>query len=207
VNTLCAEQLIGLLVLSELDKSIVELLNKGYKHPVLILLYSFMDICAFLTKDTHNDTSNNKIFRNYIRNYLDLSNTALTPDILWDARCSVVHSYSPIGNRNMNCINNIFYYSRTEKREDIDACIRGDGYTNYLLIDVNELYEISRKACYLIFDKSNSDQVLRDSIYNNSKHILKNGEQYVCLDNLKSIDNNLNIAKQKLLEKMKSVGQ
>jgi hypothetical protein len=62
----------------------------------LILLYSLIDIMAWLSRDQHDADSTKSDFIHWVEEFLlPGSSLACTGEDLYSARCSIIHSYAP----------------------------------------------------------------------------------------------------------------
>ena len=62
----------------------------------LILLYSLIDIMAWLSRDQHDADSTKSDFIRWVEEFLlPGSSLACTAEDLYSARCSIIHSYAP----------------------------------------------------------------------------------------------------------------
>ncbi len=81
--------------LDNIIKSIELCLNAKLKIPSLILLYSGIDIIAWLNRPNSKEYSSKKYFINWADNYLLANPNIKCKAIdLYAARCAIIHSYS-----------------------------------------------------------------------------------------------------------------
>ena len=91
----------------------------------LILLYSVIDIMAWLSRDRHDADSTKNDFIRWVNEFLlPGSNIACTAEDLYSARCSLIHSYAPEWGTSMNHQNEtkkIYYVWGKARKEQFEG--------------------------------------------------------------------------------------
>ena len=126
-----------LCVMNDLKDAFTTLLEKKNKHPALLMIYAFIDICAALSSDGSEKT-NQRVFRAYLeRSMTPGSQRAITPLQLWAARSALLHSFSPLGHHTgAGKAPPTFYYAYPETKEDIRKSLVARGYVDFAVLSV-----------------------------------------------------------------------
>jgi len=131
--------------LLDLKAAAFDLLRSRHRNPALLNLYTFIDICASLSNS--GKKQNRDIFESYLKTFSTFSKwERYTPYELWAARSSLLHSYSPFGyhtEKEKSPARPIFYFSWPEKEAEIQLALEGRGYSNFLLLDVQEIKHLA----------------------------------------------------------------
>jgi hypothetical protein len=160
-------------VLVDLKNTFLLLLKEQHKHPALLIIYSFIDICASLAnQDKHKPGD---IFRTYLERFYfkKTSDKPFSPHDLWAARSSLLHSYSPLGNHTKpDRAKPIFYYSWPERRENVEATLRAKKYTDFILLEVEDIEWIAIDAFNHLLCRIEADTTFEKCFLRNAQHFL-----------------------------------
>ncbi len=114
------------------EKNISELINtidsvfssKAYL-PSLILIYSAIDIMAWLNRNKNHQYSDGSDFKAWVSTYLlPDSNLKCSSIDLWAARCSIVHTYTAVSRlSDTDKAKQLYYCIGTGKRETLQTFI------------------------------------------------------------------------------------
>lgn len=167
------KMLTTLSVLNDLRHAAAEALARKHRLPALLLLYSFIDVCASLTCEDPK-AKNGERFINYLKRYYLPNWDDVTPEDLWAARSSLLHSFSAIGrNTKSGAARPIFYFAWPEKKDAVRAVLDVKGYSNYVLLDVSDVKGIS-VWCFNSFLRRVQDEPdFENRVVSNSEHLLK----------------------------------
>lgn len=172
----------------DLKSAFLKLLESKHKNPALIILYTFIDICASLANESKK--KNREIFQSYLERYLVRRKPPFSNFDLWAARSSIVHSYSPIGNHTGKEKNAkpIFYYSWPEKKEDVETEIIRRGYSDFILLDIEEIKWVAIDCFNNFYRRIEDNAHFEDLVLNNAEHILSDLNSYRYENELLLID-------------------
>jgi hypothetical protein len=175
---------LALSILNDLKSTAYETLLKRHKIPALILFYSFIDICSKLTHEGAEKTTNGERFKNYLTKYAQISWKSYSPADLWAARCSLLHAYSPLGDRaeKPNQPLPIFYYAWPEKKEAVHEAITAYGYKHFYLMNINDIKLIANECFNSFWRRVENDEGFELTFRNNAEHLLKDFS-YMQLEN------------------------
>jgi hypothetical protein len=168
-----ARSLTALSLLCDLKEACADLLARKHKNVALLNLYSFMDICASLAKE--GSSSNAETFQSYLQRYAKLSTwRRYTPYDLWAARCSLLHSFSPLGHHTTkpDGARPIFYFSWPETQEQLEEALRVRGYSNFLVIERSELKFVAINAFNSLIQRVEEEQAFAAVFSANAEHLL-----------------------------------
>jgi hypothetical protein len=128
--------------------------------PSLILLYSGIDIMAWLGRNDESDV--NVYFKEWVKQYL-LPDSGLNCDEndLWGARCGIVHRFTAESNvTNSGVARQIFYVSGTGKAEDLqkylDRIFKKDKAIAVHINDLNSSFKIAIQRFDKMLSKKHS---------------------------------------------------
>lgn len=184
------QTLSALMLLNDLRHAGMDALREKHKMPALLLFYSFIDVCAFLTEESPA-RSNRERFESYLRKFAILTTwRSFTPYDLWAARCSLLHTYSPLGNhtQKVNGARPIFYFAWPENRETVRAALEGRGYSDFHLMDVATIKMIAIDAFNEIWRRVESEKAFELKFRENSQHLLRDLNHMRLEDELQLID-------------------
>ena len=130
----------------------------------LILLYSLIDIMAWLSRDPHDADSTKSDFIRWVEEFLlPGSNLVCTAEDLYSARCFIIHSYAPEWGSSMSRqievkkIHYIWGKARKEPSKDEDVVLHLDDLVNALKNAIqrfNDSLSYNRALSELIDDRS-----------------------------------------------------
>ena len=105
--------------------SIDLLLSRDFHGPSLILVYSTIDILAWLDRsETHEDVTKSDFLSWVDRYLLPILNTIMSSVDMYSARCSLLHSYSPESKLSREGeARELFYSWGTGKSKDLQEII------------------------------------------------------------------------------------
>jgi hypothetical protein len=175
---------LALSILNDLKSTAYDTLLKRHKIPALILFYSFIDICSKLTHEGGKGVTNEKRFINYLTRYSRLNWQSYAPTDLWAARCSLLHAYSPLGDRakKPDPPISIFYYAWPEKKETVHEAITARGYSNFYVMDIKDINLIANRCFNAFWHRVENDEAFELTFRNNAEHLLKDFS-YMQLEN------------------------
>lgn len=190
------QTLLALTTLNDLKSAAEDTLLKRHKIPALLLYYSFIDICATLTNESGEKIGNGERFKKYLTRYSHLKWENYSPDDLWAARCSLLHAYSPLGDRanKPNPPQPIFYYSYPEKKETVREAIIERGYQKFYLMDIKDIKYIAIRCFNDFWRRVEIDEAFELTVRKNATHLLKDfsymklEDELLFLDKLKAND-------------------
>lgn len=187
-----------LLILLEMREAIRTLLKMSYKGPALLNIYAFIDICASLAAESK--MKNNLTFKTYITKYFKPGELQYSVDVLWAARCSIIHSLSPFGDQTnkVNSVSPIFYYSYPEKREEVESLIKSRGYQNYILANVEDIHDVAITTFNSFYKRIEDDPVFEKIVIANAEHILANVHYYLLEEELTLMDKITDLTKKSI---------
>ncbi|NPC57855.1 hypothetical protein [Caenimonas soli] len=167
-----ARTLTALSVLNDLRHAAYEALERKHRYPALLLLYSFIDICASLACEQPT-VNNGTRFKSYVNRYGHTSG-AVTVEDLWAARSTLLHSFSPLGrNTESGAARPIFYFAWPETSEAVRAVLDSKGYSDYLLLDVGHIKTISIWCFNAFWRRVQTEPDFEEVMLQNSEHLLK----------------------------------
>jgi hypothetical protein len=160
-------------VLNDLKDAFLTLLVKSNKHPALLMIYSFIDICAALARKDGPRT-NKRVFTEYLEEFLTAgTRRTLPPAQLWAARSALLHTFSPLDDHTgPGKSKPIFYYSWTEKKDEVRRDLKERGYSDFTLLSVNEIKGIAIWAFNGMMMRVERDEEFRNRVVGNAEHLL-----------------------------------
>ncbi|QOR61300.1 hypothetical protein ACM66Z_07545 [Sulfurovum sp. ST-21] len=169
-----ARTLTVITMLLDLKAAALKLLRSDHRNPALLNFYTLIDICASLSNE--NKQQSREIFETFLSNFAEMTTWEFysTYD-LWSARCSLVHTYSPFGyhtNKQNNGARPIFYYSWAEEEPKIRAALEKRGYSDFILLDTEEIKTIAIDAFNTMYKKITEDPEFEKLFIKNAKHLL-----------------------------------
>jgi len=175
-------------ILIEIQEAIRLLLRGRLQHPALLLMYSFIDICASLVRPA-SVRGNREIFENYLKNFSTIRWRLFTPFELWAARSSLLHSYSPLGhNTGPGSARALFYYSHPDTKEVMDAELKARGYTNYVVVDIEQIHLVTYDAFNQVLFRMDDDEEFEKHVVANGQDILAELKHFKLGDELAAAD-------------------
>ena len=157
-------------VLVDLKNAFLSLLRERRKNPALLMMYSFIDICAALVND--GKKKNRAIFEACLQDHAMMPGKPFTTYDLWAARCSLLHAYSPLGDHTEKGAKPIFYYSWPESPEEMRAALKSKGYTDYVLLNVEDIQWVALDVINSILMRLDRDSAFEARFLENSQHFL-----------------------------------
>lgn len=136
-------------------------LDKGLIFPALTLIYSSIDVAAWMA---FGDIKVETRFINWIDRWM-YKNGSLdaTSTDLYGARCSILHTLTPDSNLSKNGKANIVVYAWGKANlNDIKEVSAKRGTDNQSFVHVNELYDIYRDGIDNFLDSLETDKDLKD---------------------------------------------
>lgn len=131
-------------ILMRLCQSVGTCRDAGDETGALILLYTYCDSIASLTRSANQVNSTSEHFKHYVESYL-LPNSSIkaTSSDLWSGRCGIVHNFSPYSTmtERKNDPANIIVYVGSEQQAKIceDTLARSDDSSKFVFIDPYDL--------------------------------------------------------------------
>lgn len=176
----------ALILLNDLRHAATDALQQEHKLPSLLLFYSFIDICASLSEEAPAKT-NRERFEMFLNTNTSLNWKSFTPYDLWAARCSLLHSYSPLGDHTEKQAGArpIFYFAWPETREQVDKLLRERGYNNYYLMDINTIEYIAVNGYNTMWHRVDTESQFEEKFRENAEHVLKDMQHMLLEDELK----------------------
>lgn len=176
------------IVLLDLKHAFSLLLREKHKNTALLSIYAFIDICAALAND--RKTENQEIFKAYLQKFTMLSGKPFTAYDLWAARCSLLHAFSPFGRHTekLNGAKPIFYYSWTEKREEVENALVIKGYSDFILLNVEDVKWVAIEGFNNLFDRIETDEAFESQFLKNAKDLLFDLQAYKLEDELSMLE-------------------
>ena len=160
--------------LNDLRHAALEALKAKHKYPALLLLYSFIDICAAVSDEA--ETKGNKLrFETFLTQYAGTNWETFTTHDLWAARSSLLHSFSPLGNHTKpgKGARPIFYFAWPEKQPDVQAALESRGYKDFLLLDIQSIKFIALDCFNAMWRRVDHEPLFEEILVANSRHLLK----------------------------------
>ena len=159
-------------ILVDLKNAFLSLLKEKRKNPALVMMYAFIDICAALAND--GKTENRAIFESCVDNFTVISGKPFSAYDLWSARCSLLHTYSPLGHHTdkPSGAKPIFYYSWPERREEMESVLKSRGYTDFILLDVEDIQWVAIDVINSLLRRIESDAAFELRFLDNAQHFL-----------------------------------
>ncbi len=185
MHPLHPQTLSALILLNDLRHAATEALNQEHKLPSLLLLYSFIDICASLSAEAPAK-SNRERFETFLRTNTSFNWKSFTPYELWAARCSLLHTYSPLGDHTKKPAGArpIFYFAWPETREQVDTLLRERGHKNYYLMDMNTIKYVAVNGFNTMWHRVDTEPQFEKIFRENAVHVLKDMEYMLLEDEL-----------------------
>jgi hypothetical protein len=176
------QTLSALILLNDLRHAAMDALKQEHKLPSLLLLYSFIDICASLSEETPAK-SNRERFESFLRTNTSFNWNSFTPYELWAARSSLLHSYSPLGDHTNKPagVRPIFYFAWPETREQVDKLLVERGYKNYYLMDMETIKYVAVSGFNTMWHRVDTESQFEKNFRENAVHVLKD-MQYMQLE-------------------------
>jgi hypothetical protein len=160
--------------LRELIKTIDYCFKGKESFSGLILLYSLIDIMAWLSRDQHDADSTKSDFIRWVEEFLlPGSSLVCTAEDLYSARCSIIHSYAPEWGTSMSSqseVKQIFYIwgkahkgtlgghvNSSSEKKDENVVLHLDDLVNALKIAIqrfNDSLTYNRALSELIDERS-----------------------------------------------------
>ncbi len=183
-----------LIVLNDLKYAFLSLLRERCRNPALLNIYSFIDISAALAND--GKSKNRDIFETYLKKFCTVPWIACSPYDLWAARCSLVHAFSPLGRHTAkpDGAKPIFYYSGTDRREELERVVREKGYTDFLILDIDHVKHVAIDAFNALHKQVAVDGVLELRFLNNAEHFLFDLQTFKLEAELSLVQEKINMA-------------
>ncbi|WP_415890959.1 hypothetical protein ACMXYV_06615 [Neptuniibacter sp. SY11_33] len=161
-------------MLLDLKAAAFSLLEDKHKNPALLNMYSLIDICASLSN--RGKKQNRDIFESFLKDFAVLTKwDRYTTQELWAARSSLLHSYSPFGhhtNKENSTVRPIFYYSWPESKDEVQSVLEDKGYSNFILLDVEEIKWLALDVFNAMHLKVEEDEEFEALFLENSKNML-----------------------------------
>ena len=182
--------------LNDLRHAALDALKAKHKYPALLLLYSFIDICAAVSDEAR--TKDNKLrFEKFLRQYASLSWNTFTTHDLWAARSSLLHSFSPLGNhtRPGKGARPIFYFAWPETQAEMHTALEAKGYNDFWLLDVQTIKFIAVGCFNAMWRRVDHEPLFETALIANSRHLLKDLFQMRLEDELVLIDELTSLAR------------
>ena len=166
--------LAALSLLNDLRHSAFEALGRKHKYPALLLLYSFIDICASLS-EVPPAKSNSERFKSFLSKYALCHWELFRPYDLWAARSSLLHAFSPLGDHTDKPIGAvpIFYYAWPETEAEVRQTLVSRGYTDFILIDVQTISSLAVSSFNSLWMHIEQDTAFESIFLANAEHLLK----------------------------------
>jgi hypothetical protein len=173
----------ALILLNDLRHAAMDAMREKRKLPSLLLLYSFIDICASLAEESPARTNRDR-FENFLRAYALANWRTFTPYDLWAARSSLLHAYSPLGDHTdkPGGAKPIFYYSWPETPEKVREALVSRGYKDFLLLDVATIKTIAVSCFNGVWRRVQDEPEFELVLRRNAEHLLKDF-QHMQLEN------------------------
>jgi hypothetical protein len=162
-----------LAVLNDIKDAFTTLLEKPNKHPALLVIYAFMDICAALSSSDPNE-KNSEIFRSYLNEFMTPgAKRAIPPEQLWAARSALLHAFSPLGRHTgPGKSKPIFYYSWDEDASEVRSRLESRGYSDFSLLSVSAIQGIAIWTFNGMFSRAENNASFRTRVLANAEHLL-----------------------------------
>ena len=182
IDSMNTQALSALSLLNELKDAAFDALKRKHKNPALLLLYSFIDICATLA-DRPPASRNRERFESYLRAHALCKWTRFSTYDLWAARCSLLHAYSPLGDHTerANGAKALFYYSWPERPDQMADLLRSRGYKDFVLVDVEEIKTIAVSAYNTLWMRVDQNPEVELVVSENARHLLRDSH-YIRLE-------------------------
>lgn len=190
LNGMNPRTLSALSLLNDLRHAATELLSeRKRKYPALLLLYSFIDICASLAQESPAK-SNRARFESYVLRYALLNWTTFKPYDLWAARSSLLHAYSPLGEQTdkSNGATPIFYFAWPETEAVVRESLVSRGYSDFIVLDVQTIKHIAISGFNSMWSRIESDAAFEAIFRANAEHLLKDLFQHRLEQDLTVLD-------------------
>ena len=152
------------------------------------MMYAFIDICASLARQ-ESARSNKKVFVDYLEEFSTIGKGSITPEQLWAARSAMLHACSPLGHHTGSGKSKpIFYYSWTEKEEEVRRSLQERGYSDFSLLSVNELKGLAIWTYNEMMRRVYNDTSIRTRVIANAEHLLIDYRAYRVEGFLQAVD-------------------
>ena len=160
--------------LNDLRHAALDALKARHKYPALLLLYSFINICAAISDDT-NTKDNRARFEDFLERYSGFNWKSFTRHELWAARSSLVHTFSPLGNHTKpgKGARPIFYFSWPETESEVRVALEARNYSDFVLIDVQTIKHIAVGCFNAMWRRVEDEPTFEANLIENSRHLLK----------------------------------
>jgi hypothetical protein len=160
-------------VLLRLKAAPMALIGKRQHQASLIVIYSFIDICASLSN--HKKTRNGDIFCAYVDEFMQTpSRPEFKSSELWAARNSLIHSMSYRGKKSPTNpkLRTVLYYSWPEREQEVRDVVELYSQRNCLLLDVRHLHSYSVQAFNNFQSKVEEEPEFEDLVAKNGTEIV-----------------------------------
>ena len=160
--------------LNDLRHAALDALTARHKYPALLLLYSFIDICAALS-DEVDSKDNRSRFETFLNQYAGLGWETFTTHDLWAARSSLLHSFSPLGSHTKpgKGARPIFYFAWPETHAEVKTALEAKGYRDFLLLDVQTIKFVAVGCFNAMWRRVEHEPTFEKALIANSRHLLK----------------------------------
>ena len=182
--------------LNDLRHAALDALKAKHKYPALLLLYSYIDICAAVS-DEMGTKDNRRRFETFLKDYAGLSWTTFSTHDLWAARSSLLHSFSPLGNhtRPGKGARPIFYFAWPETQAEVQTALEAKGYGDFVLLDVQTIKFIAVGCFNAMWRRVDHEPLFEKTLIANSRHLLKDLFQMRLEDELVLIEELTSLAR------------
>jgi hypothetical protein len=160
--------------LNDLRHAALDALKAKHKYPALLLLYSFIDICAAISVEA--DTKDNRLrFETFLKQYSGTNWETFTTHDIWAARSSLLHTFSPLGNHTKpgKGARPIFYFAWPEKQSEVQVALEARDYKDFLLLDVQTIKFIAIDCFNAMWRRVEHEPPFEETLIANSRHLLK----------------------------------
>ena len=185
----------ALSLLNDLKHTAFEAMERRHKYPALLLLYSFIDICASVSDVKPPSKTNRTCFESYLKRYALLNWGKFLPYDLWAARSSLLHTYSPLGDhtKKPNGAKPIFYFAWPETEDELRDSLLSRGYSNFILLDIQAIKHIAISSFNAMWSHIENDAEFEANFQANSEHLLKDLFQNKLEQELTEMDELINL--------------
>jgi hypothetical protein len=171
-----AATLAALSHLGDLRSAALESVQSKHKYPALLLLYSFIDVCAAVCDDGQPKDNRGR-FEAFLLKHASLTTwQSFTTYDLWAARSSLLHSFSPLGNHTKpgKSARPIFYFAWPETKDEVNEALRQRGYSGYLLLDIETIKWLAVDCFNTMWRRVDNEPAFEQLIATNSRDLLRN---------------------------------
>ena len=144
--------------------------DSRYPGPVLVLVYSLIDILASLCRPSGKNRSTREDFLEWVRTYLlPIHNHSISAEDIYGARCGVLHTYGPDSAlRESGACRPIFYALREEDESRYQRQLEESGVDALVLHFGVFLVEV-RSAIRKFKESVEQDPGLAERVYRRAK--------------------------------------